>query len=61
MPIPVNLLTTPMAVLPHTDVKRALSTALSLENPFLAPTTELQLHRGLVRASLQEFSGDLSH
>jgi hypothetical protein len=35
MAIPGNLLTTAMAVMPHTDVKRALSTALSLQIPFL--------------------------
>ena len=34
MAIPGNLLTTAMAVMPHTDVKRALETALSLDIPF---------------------------
>jgi hypothetical protein len=34
MPIPGNLLTTAMAVMPHTDVQRALETALSLDIPF---------------------------
>lgn len=34
MPIPGNLLTTAMAVMPHTDVDRALETALSLDIPF---------------------------
>jgi hypothetical protein len=34
MAIPGNLLTTAMAVMPHTDVDRALSTALSLDIPF---------------------------
>ena len=34
MPIPGNLLTTAMAVMPHTDVDRALEMALSLDVPF---------------------------
>ena len=34
MPIPGNLLTTAMAVMPHTDVQRALNAALSLDIPF---------------------------
>jgi len=36
MPIPGNLLTTAMGVMPHTDVDRALEMALSLD-PILAP------------------------
>ena len=32
--IPGNLLTTAMAVMPHTDVERALEMALSLDVPF---------------------------
>ena len=32
--IPGNLLTTAMAVMPHTDVTRALEMALSLDVPF---------------------------
>ncbi|MBN1849120.1 MAG: hypothetical protein JW932_11115 [Deltaproteobacteria bacterium] len=34
MPIPGNLLTTAMAVMPHKDVDRALAMALSLDIPF---------------------------
>lgn len=34
MPIPGNLLTTAMAVMPHTDVDRAMKTALSVDIPF---------------------------
>ena len=34
MPIPGNLLTTAMAVMPHKDVDRALEMALSLDVPF---------------------------
>ncbi|MGD8880458.1 MAG: hypothetical protein PVI82_01125 [Desulfobacterales bacterium] len=34
MTIPGNLLTTAMAVMPHTDVARALEVALSLDVPF---------------------------
>jgi len=34
MVIPGNLLTTAMAVMPHTNVERALETALSLDVPF---------------------------
>ena len=32
--IPGNLLTTAMAVMPHTDIERALKMALSLDVPF---------------------------
>ncbi|MGQ9670604.1 MAG: hypothetical protein ACUVWY_10625 [Desulfosoma sp.] len=34
MPIPGNLMTTAMAVMPHRDVERALQVALSLDIPF---------------------------
>ncbi len=34
MPIPGNLLTTAMAVMPQTDVQQALELALSLDVPF---------------------------
>ena len=34
MPIPGNLFTTAMAVMPHKDVNRALQAALSLDVPF---------------------------
>ncbi len=34
MPIPGNLLTTAMAVMPHIDVDQALKTALSMDIPF---------------------------
>ena len=34
MPVPGNLLTTAMAVMPHRDVGRALKMALSLDIPF---------------------------
>jgi hypothetical protein len=40
--IPGNLLTTAMAVMPHTDVERALEMALSLD-VLLAATAPLQL------------------
>jgi len=33
MPIPGNLLTTAMAVMPHTDVDQAIDAALSLDDP----------------------------
>jgi hypothetical protein len=33
MPIPGNLLTTAMAVMPHTDTEAALDAALSLDIP----------------------------
>lgn len=37
MTIPGNLLTTAMAVMPHTDVDQALEMALSLDIPFFIP------------------------
>ena len=43
MTMPGNLLTTAMAVMPHTDVDRALGMARSLDVPFWPqlPTSEL--------------------
>ena len=43
MTIPGNLVTTAMAVMPHTDVERALETALTLECALLAATSQFQL------------------
>lgn len=43
MPIPGNLLTTAMTVMPHVNVDRALEKALSLDIPFCrsSPTTAI--------------------
>ena len=34
MPIPANLITTAMAIMPHTDAERALEMTLSMDVPF---------------------------
>ncbi len=43
MPIPGKLLTAAMAVMPHTEVQRALKTALSLGHALLATTPKVKL------------------
>ena len=45
MPIPGNLLTTAMAMMPHTDVDQALKTALSMDIPFWPQLPNLNLYR----------------
>ena len=43
MPIPGNLLTTAMAVMPHTDPKRALEDGPDHGRAFLAAITQFRL------------------
>ena len=45
MPIPGNLLTTAMVVMPHTEVDKALKTALSVDIPFWPQLPTLNLYR----------------
>jgi len=45
MPIPGNLLTTAMAVMPHTEVDKALKTVLSVAIPFWPQLPNLNLYR----------------
>jgi hypothetical protein len=45
MPIPGNLMTTAMAVMPHTDVDRAIDAALTLDIPFWPQLPHLSYYR----------------
>jgi len=52
MPIPGNLLTTAMAIMPHTNVERALEVALSLDVPFWPQLPHLSYYEDMyVQAS----------
>ncbi len=57
MPIPGNLLTTAMAVMPHTDVDRALNTALSLDIPFWPQLPRLNYHEDMYVQAGEHFPG----
>ena len=57
MPIPGNLLTTAMAVMPHTDVDQALKTALSMDIPFCPSCAANQMPLGCHQKRVVEFGG----
>ena len=57
MPIPGNLLTTAMAVMPHTDVDRALSTALSLDIPYWPQLPRLNYYEDMYVQAAEHFPG----
>jgi len=57
MPIPGNLLTTAMAVMPHRDVDRALHTALSLDIPFWPQLPHLNYHEDMYVQASEHFPG----
>ncbi len=57
MPIPGNLLTTAMAVMPHTDVDRALEMALSLDVPFWPQLPNLNYHEDMYVQAAEHFPG----
>ncbi len=57
MPIPGNLLTTAMAVMPHTDVKRALETALSLDIPFWPQLPHYSYYEDMYVQASEHFPG----
>lgn len=57
MPIPGNLLTTAMAVMPHTDVDRALSVALSLDIPFWPQLPRLNYYEDMYVQAAEHFPG----
>ncbi len=59
MPIPGNLLTTAMAVMPHTDVDRALETALSLDIPFWPQLPNLSYYEDMYVQAAEHFPGIL--
>lgn len=59
MPIPGNLLTTAMAVMPHTDVDRALETALTLDIPFWPQLPNFNYYEDMYVQAAEHFPGIL--
>ena len=57
MPIPGNLLTTAMAVMPHKDVERALELALSLDIPFWPQLPRYSYHEDMYVQASEHFPG----
>lgn len=59
MPIPGKLLTTAMAVMPHTDVDRALETAMSLDIPFWPQLPNYSYYEDMYVQAAEHFPGIL--
>ncbi len=59
MPIPGNLLTTAMAVMPHIDVERALEVALSLDIPFWPQLPNFSYYEDMYVQAAEHFPGIL--
>ena len=59
MPIPGNLLTTAMAVMPHTDVNRALNAALSMDIPFWPQLPNYNYYEDMYVQASEHFPGIL--
>ena len=59
MAIPGNLLTTAMAVMPHTDVERALKMALSLDVPFWPQLPNYSYYEDMYVQAAEHFPGIL--
>jgi len=59
MPIPGNLLTTAMAVMPHTDVDQALKTALSMDIPFWPQLPNLNYFEDMYVQAAEHFPGTI--
>jgi hypothetical protein len=59
MPIPGNLLTTAMAVMPHTDSSQALEAALSLDIPFWPQLPRLSYYEDMYVQASEHFPGIL--
>lgn len=57
MPIPGNLLTTAMAVMPHQDVDRALEKALSLDIPFWPQLPHYHYYEDMYVQASEHFPG----
>jgi hypothetical protein len=57
MPIPGNLLTTAMAVMPHKDVDRALEVSLSLDIPFWPQLPRLNYYEDMYVQASEHFPG----
>lgn len=59
MTIPGNLLTTAMAVMPHTDVERALDVAMSLDIPFWPQLPNYNYYEDMYVQAAEHFPGIL--
>jgi hypothetical protein len=59
MPIPGNLLTTAMAVMPHKDVDRALEVALSLDVPYWPQLPHVNYYEDMYVQASEHFPGIL--
>ena len=59
MPIPGDLLTTAMAVMPHKDVDRALDAALSLDVPFWPQLPHVNYYEDMYVQASEHFPGIL--
>ena len=59
MPIPGKLLTTAMAVMPHTDPERALKAALSMDIPFWPQLPRLSYYEDMYVQASEHFPGIL--
>lgn len=59
MPIPGNLLTTAMAVMPHTDVEHALDVALSMDIPFWPQLPRYSYYEDMYVQASEHFPGIL--
>ena len=57
MAIPGNLMTTAMAVMPHTDVERALDMALSLDVPFWPQLPNYNYYEDMYVQAAEHFPG----
>jgi len=57
LPIPGNLLTTAMAVMPHTDAEAALDAALSLDIPFWPQLPRLSYYEDMYVQASEHFPG----
>ncbi len=57
MPIPGNLLTTAMAVMPHTDVQKALDASLSLDIPFWPQLPNYNYYEDMYVQAAEHFPG----
>ncbi len=57
--IPGNLLTTAMAVMPHTDVERALQVALSMDIPYWPQLPRLSYYEDMYVQAAEHFPGIL--
>jgi len=57
MPLPGHLLTTAMAVMPHTNARQALDAALSLDIPFWPQLPKLDYHEDMYAQASEHFPG----